>query len=163
MGYARPLEAPDLFRLQDHRGAAYIAGQINASFDRRLKEAEIYNARLASGELKLPGLKKFWWSFTRNGAEKEKKWREVDGRKKASLVLAMNDSVKWWFWSGGALKVIGDTAQVTSPLVVKVCSPHLPSCRELSFIQRLLLILLLNRIPATELVDLCPLLARASA
>ncbi|KAG7096565.1 hypothetical protein E1B28_003986 [Marasmius oreades] len=31
----------------------------------------------------------------------------------------MNDSVKWWFWSGGLFKVLGDTAQITSPLLVK--------------------------------------------
>jgi len=31
----------------------------------------------------------------------------------------MNDSVALWFWSAGVLKVIGDTAQITSPLVVK--------------------------------------------
>jgi hypothetical protein len=28
---------------------------------------------------------------------------------------AMNDSVKWWFWSSGILKVLNDTAPVTSP------------------------------------------------
>jgi hypothetical protein len=38
------------------------------------------------------------------------------------LVLALNDSVKWWFWSAGLLKLVGDTAQVTSPLVMKVCT-----------------------------------------
>lgn len=53
-------------------------------------------------------------------AEREKQWREKDGRRKASLILSMNDSIFWWFWSAGILKVIGDTAQITSPLVVKV-------------------------------------------
>lgn len=52
--------------------------------------------------------------------EKERLWREKDGKKKASLTWAINDSVKYWFWSAGALKVLGDTAQVTSPLLVKV-------------------------------------------
>ena len=44
-------------------------------------------------------------------------WR----RKRASLVFAMNDSVKWWFWTGGLFKLISDVAQITSPLLVKVC------------------------------------------
>ncbi|KAF8624506.1 hypothetical protein AX15_005822 [Amanita polypyramis BW_CC] len=118
LGYARPLEASDLYKLQDHRGAARIANLINESFDRRVEEAAEYNAQLAKGEIS-PGLKGLWWSITGNRQEREKKWREVDGRKKASLVLAMNDSIKWWFWSAGILKVIGDTAQVTSPLIVK--------------------------------------------
>lgn len=120
LGYARPLEAPDLYKLQDHRGAAYIAEKINASFDRRLKEAEEYNTRLTNGDIR-PG---FWkltvWTLSGKRKEKEKYWREVGGRKKASLIWAMNDSVKWWFWSSGLLKIVGDTAQITSPLLVKV-------------------------------------------
>lgn len=113
LGYSRPLVAGDLYRLQDSRSAASIADQINESFDRRKREAEEYNARLDKGEIS-PGIHRFWWS-----EERKKQWRAKDGRKKASLVMAMNDSVKWWFWSSGVLKVIGDTAQVTSPLVVK--------------------------------------------
>ncbi|KAG2017864.1 ATP-binding cassette transporter [Coprinopsis cinerea AmutBmut pab1-1] len=120
LGYARPLVAADLWKLQDERSAAAIADKINESFDRRLKEAAEYNVRLANGEIG-PGVgKRIWWSITPGSvSEKEKKWREVDGKKKASLAWAMNDSVKWWFWSSGLLKVVGDTAQVTSPLVVK--------------------------------------------
>ncbi|TFK27186.1 ATP-binding cassette transporter YOR1 [Coprinopsis marcescibilis] len=119
LGYARPLVAADLWKLQDERSSAAIAAKINESFDRRLKQASEYNARLARGEIK-PGIRKVWWTVTPGkAADKEKRWREVNGRKKASLVWAMNDSVKWWFWSAGALKVISDTAQVTSPLVVK--------------------------------------------
>ncbi|KAF8072009.1 ABC transporter [Lyophyllum atratum] len=119
LGYARPLEAPDLYKLPADRGAAHIAEKINASFDRRHKEAEEYNVRLANGEIR-PGLwKNAVWALSGRRQEKEKQWREVDGKKRASLVWAMNDSVKWWFWSSGLLKVVGDTAQVTSPLLVK--------------------------------------------
>lgn len=114
LGYSRPLVAGDLYKLQESRSAASIADKINESFDRRKREAEEYNARLDKGEIS-PGIRSFWWTD-----ERKKRWREKDGRKKASLVMAMNDSVKWWFWSSGILKVIGDTAQVTSPLVVKV-------------------------------------------
>jgi len=119
LGYSRPLEASDLWKLQPERSAAYIANQINASFDRRLQEANEYNTRLADGRIG-PGIKGLWWSLTGTREEKEKLWREKTGRKNASLLWAMNDSVRWWFWSAGALKVVGDTAQVTSPLVVKV-------------------------------------------
>ncbi|KAF8896247.1 ABC transporter [Infundibulicybe gibba] len=118
LGYARPLEAPDLYKLQAERGSGYIADLIDASFERRQRAAEEYNARLASGDIK-PGMKALWWTLRGNRAKLEKEWREVHGKRKASLVWAMNDSVKWWFWSSGVLKVIGDTAQVTSPLLVK--------------------------------------------
>ncbi|RDB25853.1 Oligomycin resistance ATP-dependent permease YOR1 [Hypsizygus marmoreus] len=120
LGYARPLEASDLFKLQPHRGAAAIANKINASFDRRQLEAEEYNKLLANGEVR-PGVWKLVkWTFGPGSRkEKETKWRLGGGRKHASLAWAMNDSVKWRFWSAGLLKVIGDTAQVTSPLLVK--------------------------------------------
>lgn len=126
LGYARPLEPSDLYKLQDYRSAERIASLINESFDRRVEEAAEYNARLARGDIS-PGLKGLWWTIRGNRQEREKKWRQVDGRKKASLFWAINDSVKWWFWSAGILKVIGDTAQVTSPLLVKVVAVE-PEC-----------------------------------
>jgi hypothetical protein len=119
LGYARTLQPPDLYKLQDNRSAAYIADRINVSYEARKKKADAYNARLANGEIK-PGWRAIWWTIRGNRQEKEKEWRERTGRKKASLAYAMNDSIKWWFWSGGILKVIGDTAQVTTPLLVKV-------------------------------------------
>lgn len=119
LGYARPLESSDLYRLQDERGALPIADAIITSFKTRQKKAAEYNERLAKGEIG-PGLKGLWWSIRGVRAEREKQWREKDGKRKASLILAMNDSIFWWFWSAGILKVIGDTAQITSPLLVKV-------------------------------------------
>ena len=95
LGYSRPLEAPDLYKLPDNRSSTYIADQILASFDARRKKTEEYNSRLASGEVK-PGWRAIWWTLRGNRTEREKRWREVDGKRKASLVFAMNDSVKWW-------------------------------------------------------------------
>ncbi|KIL59921.1 hypothetical protein M378DRAFT_26751 [Amanita muscaria Koide BX008] len=118
LGYSRPLEAPDLYKLQDSRSSSKIAAAINESYDRRAKVAAEYNARLERGEIS-PGLKVLWWTIRGNRKERERKWREIDGKKRASLVWAMNDSVKWWFWSAGIFKIISDTAQITSPLVVK--------------------------------------------
>ena len=119
LGYTRPLEATDLYKLQSERGAGYIADQITESFERRVKIANEYNEKLANGEIK-PGLKTLWWTILGNREAKEKKWRDETGRKKPSIVLAMNDSIKWWFWSAGLFKVASDTVQITSPLVVKV-------------------------------------------
>lgn len=119
LGYARPLEASDLYKLPDEHSSTQIANAILTSFERQRKRAVIYNERLANGQVG-PGIKGLWWSIRGIRAEREKAWREKDGKRKASLTLAMNDSVKWLFWSAGILKVIGDTAQVTSPLVVKV-------------------------------------------
>ncbi|KAF9453430.1 ABC transporter [Macrolepiota fuliginosa MF-IS2] len=118
LGYARPLEASDLYKLQDSRGAARIADKINLSYERRAKEAKEYNDRLAAGEIS-PGWRAIWWTLKGRRKELEEEWRSKTGRKRASLAWAINDGVKWWFWTGGTLKFIADTAQVTSPLVVK--------------------------------------------
>lgn len=122
LGYTRPLEATDLYKLQDHRGAAVIGEKITRSFAKRHKDAADYNARLLNGDIK-PGLKAVWWTIRGNRAGREKQWREKDGQRKPSLVYAINDSVKWWFWSSAIFKIIGDTAQVVSPVFVKVRQP----------------------------------------
>lgn len=95
LGYARPLEASDLYRLQDDRSAAYIADKILTSFEARRIRANEYNERLANGQVKA-GWRNIIWTLKGNRADREKHWREVAGKRKASLALAMNDSVKWF-------------------------------------------------------------------
>ncbi|KAI9439889.1 ABC transporter [Lactarius indigo] len=119
LGYARPLEASDLWKLQEHRSSEVIANAILDSFEARRKKADEYNTRLANGEIKPPLKLRLMSALRGDGEERLRQWVEKDGRKQPSLTLAINDSVKWWFWSSGMLKVIGDTAQVISPLVLK--------------------------------------------
>jgi ABC-type multidrug transport system fused ATPase/permease subunit len=120
LGYARPLEAPDLWKLQEHRSSEIIANAILDSFEARRKNVDEYNTRLANGAIKPPLRLRLLSALRGDCEERLEQWVEKDGRKQPSLALAINDSVKWWFWSGGLLKVVGDTAQETSPLVVKV-------------------------------------------
>ena len=120
LGYARPLEASDLWKLQEHRSSEVIAKHILNSFEARRKKSDEYNTRLTDGEVKPPLKLRLMSTLRGNGEERLRQWAEKDGRKQPSLTLAINDSIKWWFWSGGILKVVGDTAQGTSPLVVKV-------------------------------------------
>ena len=119
LGYSRPLEATDLYKLQDDRASGVIAERITRSFEERQRKAAEYNFRLANGEIS-PGLRGVWWSIRGRRREREKEWREKMGRKKASLTLAVNDSVFWFFWSGGILRLISDVILITSPLLVKV-------------------------------------------
>ncbi|KAI5124178.1 hypothetical protein M0805_000983 [Coniferiporia weirii] len=118
LGYNRPLEAPDLYKLQDHRSAEVIANMITESFERRVKAANAYNECLVNGKVS-PGFRPLYWMLRGNAKERERLWRESDGKKSASLVLALNDSIAWWFWSAGVLKVLGDSAQMCTPLLVK--------------------------------------------
>jgi ABC-type multidrug transport system fused ATPase/permease subunit len=120
LGYARPLQASDLWKLQEHRSSEVIANAILDSFEARRRKADEYNTRLANGEIKPPLRLRLMSRLRGDGEVRLKQWVEKDGRKQPSLTLAINDSIKWWFWSSGILKVVADTAQGTSPLVVKV-------------------------------------------
>ena len=126
LGYTRPLQASDLWKLQDHRSSEVIANAILDSFDARRRKADEYNTRLANGEIKPPLRLRLVSALRGNGEERLKQWVEKDWKKQPSLTLAINDSVKWWFWSGGILKVVADTTQGTSPLIVKVGAFPLP-------------------------------------
>jgi len=126
LGYSRPLGATDLYKLQDSRSSGVIAERITRSFKERQREAAEYNLRLANGEIS-PGIKGIWWSIRGQRQEREKEWREKTGKKKPSLTLAVNDSVLWFFWSAGMLRLISDVALITSPLLVKVFSSFLLS------------------------------------
>jgi hypothetical protein len=119
LGYSRPLEAVDLSRLSDDRAAEVVGKRIIDSFQRRHAAAEGYNHRLEDGKIS-PGLhRRIYWMIRGHAKEREARWRSKDGKKKASLALALNDAAFWWFWQGGAMKIFGDLAQMTSPLLVK--------------------------------------------
>lgn len=119
LGYARTLEATDLWKLQDHRSSAVISEKILGSFAARRTVADEWNARLDQGMIN-PGFgKKTWWNLTGKWEEKEKAWREGQ-RKSASLTWAMNDSIKSWFWWAVVFRLLGDMANALTPLLVKV-------------------------------------------
>ena len=133
LGYSRPLEAADLYKLQDDCSSGVIAEKITRSLDERWRKAAEYNSRLSDGKIS-PGLKGIWWSIRGQRQERERGWREKTGKKKASLAMAANDSVFWLFWSAGILRLVSDVAQITSPLLVKVNSGSFPlSHRTLHF------------------------------
>ena len=75
LGYARRLEATDLYKLQSERGADHMANKITESFAHRMIIANEYNERLANGQIK-PGLKVLYWTIVGNRVAKEKKWRD---------------------------------------------------------------------------------------
>lgn len=103
LGYARPLETTDLWKLDEWRASEVYADRIISSFDRRHAAAQEYNARLAKGKIKPSLSKRIVWTLKGGRVEREKQWREKDGLRKASLIFAMNDAIKWFFWPGGML------------------------------------------------------------
>ncbi|SCZ99314.1 BZ3500_MvSof-1268-A1-R1_Chr7-2g09480 [Microbotryum saponariae] len=114
VGYQRTLVATDLWKLPPSMECGPLADQLMEHFERRRKEVEAWNQSLDDGSFKPSILRRGWWKMRASiglGA--------ADGRRKPGLALALSDTFKYQFWSAGVIKVVADTAQVTSPLVTK--------------------------------------------
>ncbi|KAI6025620.1 ABC protein [Pisolithus orientalis] len=137
LGYQRTLQASDLYKLDPSREVGPLVEKLEAAWFKRVKAATDWNVRLEKGEIHPSVLRRLVWAITaipsemdrKHGSEKrnyserraalEKHWKDVDGKKAASLAWALNDVFGWSFWLGGIFKVFGDTAQLMSPLVLK--------------------------------------------
>jgi len=126
LGYARPLEKSDLYRLPPSRDSSKYAAQIEAAFQHRKARADETNAKIDNHELKPPLRLRLVWALTGNSASRYDAWITNYPRAKPSLVLALNDAVFWWLWVGGALKLLADIGTVCAPLLIRV-STVLPS------------------------------------
>ena len=119
--------------MDESRESGLLGAQLDAAWARRVEAANDWNARLASGEITPSLLQRTRWSarallrgkgqggssFRERRAALETEWREVSGRRQASLAWTLNDVFGRDFWFGGAFKVVGDTAQLMGPILVK--------------------------------------------
>ena len=118
-GYARPLHPDDMYDLGGGRSSALYAKRLVDSFERRREDANAFNTRLQAGQVNrktkrnLLGMKRQQEPETADELEQR--------MRKPSLILAMNDAVFWWFWTGGLFRLVADVGTITSPLLVKVC------------------------------------------
>ncbi|EJU01052.1 ABC protein [Dacryopinax primogenitus] len=113
LGYQRPLQATDLWAMDDSRKSELLSSKLTAAWERRVRDAEEYNARIDRGEIRVTSAMRL--------KSKLLSWRSEDatGRKVASLAWALNDVFGIGFWAGGLFKVFGDTAQLMAPLLSK--------------------------------------------
>ncbi|KAF7375203.1 ABC protein [Mycena sanguinolenta] len=128
LGYQRTLQATDLWKVGPEQEAGYLAEKLDAAWARRVKEAKEWNVGLDDGRIAPPIRLRFIWAvkalragtgYRNRRAALEKRWREVTGRREASLAWSLNDVLGHLFWIGGASKVLGDTAQLMGPILVK--------------------------------------------
>lgn len=101
------------------RESAVLAAKLEAAWQRRVKAAADWNARLESGELRPSLFKRTGWAIraiSTNGQKQgatwserctafQNNWQESEGRKEASLTWALNDVFRGMFWIGGVFKV----------------------------------------------------------
>ncbi|KJA26268.1 hypothetical protein HYPSUDRAFT_36540 [Hypholoma sublateritium FD-334 SS-4] len=128
LGYQRTLQATDLWRLDEAHTAIVLSRKFDDAWETRRLNARKWNEDLEKG-LVSPGLfKRFIWvlfslaagrHYSNKRKELERHWREHDGRKKPSIPLALNDALGFFFWTGGAFKVLGDTCQLMGPIVIR--------------------------------------------
>ncbi|EJD07137.1 ABC protein [Fomitiporia mediterranea MF3/22] len=133
LGYQRSLQVPDLWKMDPSRESGVLSSKLDEAWARRVEAADDWNWRLANGEAQANVVKRVGWSIRacfpsssvpgesyaerRDGLERE--WRDKSGIAEPSLAWALNDTFGWHFWAGGLFKVVGDTSQLMSPLLVK--------------------------------------------
>ncbi|KAG8946658.1 hypothetical protein FRC04_011552 [Tulasnella sp. 424] len=143
LGFQRPLQATDLWRMDPSREAEYLSSRLDDAWSRRVARAKDRNTRLADGEIDPSLVRRSWWAIKSvfgGGSQttQEERWRSVDGRVDPSLVWALNDVLGISFWAGGAhlrpmrqfrlliapellglFKVVGDVSQLMVPIISK--------------------------------------------
>lgn len=119
LGYQRPLQATDLWKIDDKRTAAVLGEKLQNAYDKRQQKAREWNERLDAGKIKPSWYKKLYWRMGKGSYDdKYERW-ERRQRRHASLMWSLSSVVGWWFWGGGLSKVIGDNSQLMGPLVSK--------------------------------------------
>jgi hypothetical protein len=119
LGSARPLQATDLWRMDDKRSAGLQADRLSEKYHARQQRAIAYNTRLADPKTPLPLVQRTLYPFLPHRERREHDYRTKYGKKKASLAWALSDTFGWYFWSAGLIKVVSDGATSTTPLVMR--------------------------------------------
>lgn len=119
LGDARPLEATDLWRMDDKRSAGRLAGILSQKYEERKAKAEEYNRALADPRTPLPWRQRLIYPLLPHREKREHDYRTKKGQKKPSLAMALLDVFGLWFWLAGFMKMFGDVAMACSPLLIR--------------------------------------------
>lgn len=115
LGFKRTLVAEDLWKMDPSRQAGHLADLFEANFSRRKLEIEAWNAAIDDRSMQPSRARKVWWRVW----HKMSGFGSPDGKREVGIAMALSDTFSWQFWSAGFFKIVGDLAQVTSPLVTK--------------------------------------------
>ena len=119
LGSARPLQPTDMPKMDAARSAGLLSDQLVANYAARQQKALEYNARLKDLNTPLPFPQRFTYPLLPHREKRENDFRAKRGTKSASLAWSLSDTFGWYFWLGGVIKVFGDTASATTPLVLR--------------------------------------------
>ena len=105
--------------MDEPRQAVYLADKFQKAYDRRRRAAQEYNKRLDAGEIRPSLSRRALWACTRGSTDEKREVWLRKKRRKAKIVWCLTETVGLFFWGGGISKVVGDMAQLCSPLVSK--------------------------------------------
>lgn len=110
LGYARPLQATDLWHVDPSREASLLSKNLDESWLRRQRTADAYNARLLLGEIKPPLKLRLRWVFSKKDdrATQQDEWRKGWGRKRPNLGFAIVEQFRVFYLSAIVFKIFGD-------------------------------------------------------
>ncbi|KAK4687016.1 hypothetical protein P7C73_g3094, partial [Tremellales sp. Uapishka_1] len=119
LGSVRPLQPTDLWKMDESRSSALLSKRLVDNFQKRQRVAEEWNTRLADTSTPLPLRQRLLYPLLPHREKREHDFRTKHGKKTASLTWALSDTFGRYFWLAGCIKIVGDTAGVTSPLVLR--------------------------------------------
>ncbi|KAF8509514.1 ABC protein [Hysterangium stoloniferum] len=126
LGYQRPLQATDLWKMDSTREVSGLVKVLDTSWEKRVKQAKEWNAKVKAGEIRPNSTRKCFWAMKALSGILRDGWRakytiylDKWSHQEASLAWALNDTFGWQFWIGGGAKVFGDAAQLMGPLLAK--------------------------------------------
>lgn len=119
LGAARPLEATDMWKMDEKRSAGRQSALLADNYEKRKAKAEAYNARLADPSNPLPMPQRLFYPLLPHREKREHDFRTNKGKKKPSLAWALSDTYGSWFWVAGLFKLFSDVATACSPLLIR--------------------------------------------
>lgn len=119
LGAARPLEATDMWKMDDKRSAGTQSAELADHYAKRKAAAEEYNIRLADPKTPLPMPQRLFYPLMPNREKREHEFRTKKGQKKPSLAWALSDTFGAWFWMSGLFKLFADVSTACSPLLIR--------------------------------------------
>lgn len=115
LGAKRTLHASDLYKMDESRTAGHLADLFEKNFAKRRLAVDQWNTSIDDGTMNPSIWRRASWKLSHSLTG----FGSPDGKRKVGIALALSDTFFFQFWTAGLFKVVGDIAQVCSPLITR--------------------------------------------
>jgi ATP-binding cassette, subfamily C (CFTR/MRP), member 1 len=126
LGYRRPLEVGDLWKMDPSRESGHLSRLLDIAWSQEQDRMTHIRRDLIEGRSKPPFLYRLTWrikaTFDCQYETLTADWQKRQEEKSPSLVRALFSVFGRKFLLAGLFKVVSDTSQITTPILVKVSS-----------------------------------------